>query len=117
MTLIRRKGLLVPLTEVTPPEAGETVETAIAREIEEELAVRAEIGALVGVYSRRGEAVVLIVYAGAIEAGEPRPDGHEVSDVRRFELDALPDELAFPHDRQVLADWKRALQTGRLIEV
>ena len=26
--VIRRKGLLVPLTEVTPPEAGETVETA-----------------------------------------------------------------------------------------
>jgi sulfate adenylyltransferase subunit 2 len=29
--LIRRKGLLVPLTEVTPPEAGETVETAQVR--------------------------------------------------------------------------------------
>ena len=29
--MIRRKGLLVPLTEVTPPEAGETVETATVR--------------------------------------------------------------------------------------
>ena len=29
--VIRRKGLLVPLTEVTPPEAGETVETATVR--------------------------------------------------------------------------------------
>ncbi len=29
--VIRRKGLLVPLTEVTPPEAGEEVETAIVR--------------------------------------------------------------------------------------
>ena len=29
--VIRRKGLLVPLTEVTPPEAGETVETASVR--------------------------------------------------------------------------------------
>ncbi len=29
--VIRRKGLLVPLTEVTPPEAGETVETARVR--------------------------------------------------------------------------------------
>lgn len=29
--VIRRKGLLVPLTEVTPPEAGETVETAEVR--------------------------------------------------------------------------------------
>ena len=29
--VIRRKGLLVPLTDVTPPEAGETVETATVR--------------------------------------------------------------------------------------
>ena len=29
--VIRRKGLLVPLTEVTPPEVGETVETATVR--------------------------------------------------------------------------------------
>ena len=29
--VIRRKGLLVPLTEVTPPEPGETVETASVR--------------------------------------------------------------------------------------
>ena len=29
--VIRRKGLLVPLTEVTPPEPGEQVETAVVR--------------------------------------------------------------------------------------
>ena len=29
--VIRRKGLLVPLTDVTPPEAGESVETATVR--------------------------------------------------------------------------------------
>ncbi|MCZ8075509.1 MAG: sulfate adenylyltransferase subunit CysD [Paucibacter sp.] len=29
--VIRRKGLLVPVTDVTPPEAGETVETATVR--------------------------------------------------------------------------------------
>jgi hypothetical protein len=50
-----------------------------------------------------------------VTAGEPGPDGHEVSEVQRFELDRLPDDLAFPHDRQVLADWKRAIQAGRLI--
>jgi hypothetical protein len=57
---------------------------------------------------------VLIVYAGEIAAGEPRADGHEVSEVRRFPLNALPDGLAFPHDRRVLDDWKRARQTGSL---
>ena len=30
-SVIRRKGLLVPLTDVTPPEEGETVETATVR--------------------------------------------------------------------------------------
>jgi sulfate adenylyltransferase subunit 2 len=29
--VMRRKGLLVPLTDVTPPEAGETVETVQVR--------------------------------------------------------------------------------------
>jgi ADP-ribose pyrophosphatase YjhB (NUDIX family) len=80
----------------------------------EEFGVAVRLTGLVGVYSERGEPVVLVVYAGDIEAGDPVPDGHEVSEVRRFALDALPDELAFPHDRQVLRDWKCALQAGRL---
>ena len=29
--------------------------------------------------------------------------------------DYAGDDLAFPHDRRVLADWKRAVQTGSLI--
>jgi ADP-ribose pyrophosphatase YjhB (NUDIX family) len=94
---------------------GEVLEEAAIREVLEELGVAVRLTGLVGVYSHRGEAVVLIVYAGTIEAGDPRPDGHEVSEVRRFAVDALPNDLAFPHDRQVLADWKRALQTGSLI--
>jgi hypothetical protein len=76
--------------------------------------VAVHLTGLVGVYSERGEAVVLIVYAGDIVAGEARPDGHEVSEVRRFAPDALPEDMAFPHDRQVLAEWKRARQAGRL---
>jgi len=93
---------------------GEVLEEAAAREVLEEFGVAVRLAGLVGVYSERGEPVVLIVYAGTVEAGEPRPDGHEVSEIQRFALDALPEQLAFPHDRQVLADWKRALQTGRL---
>jgi hypothetical protein len=58
-----------------------------------------------------------VVYAAEIEAGEPTPDGHEVSEVRRFALDGLPEGLAFKHDRRVLADWKRARQTGSLIMI
>jgi len=94
---------------------GEVLEEAAVREVLEELGVAVRLGGIVGVYSEQGEPVVLVVYAGEIEAGEPHPDGHEVSEVRRFALDALPDDLAFPHDRQVLSDWKRAVRTGSLI--
>jgi len=96
---------------------GEILEEAAAREVLEELGLAVRLTGLVGVYSERGSAVVLVVYAGEIEAGEPVPDGHEVSEVQRFPLDALPDGLAFPHDRRVLADWKRAVQTGSLIMI
>jgi 8-oxo-dGTP diphosphatase len=93
---------------------GEVLEEAAAREVLEELGLAVELTGLVGVYSQRGEAVVLVVYAGTIEAGEPHADGHEVSEVRRFPLDALPHDLAFEHDRRVLADWKRAVQAGTI---
>ena len=96
---------------------GEVLEEAAVREVFEELGLVVRLTGLVGVYSQRGESVVLIVYAGEIEHGEPRPDGREVSEVRRFPLDALPRDLAFRHDRRVLADWKQAVQAGRLIKI
>jgi ADP-ribose pyrophosphatase YjhB (NUDIX family) len=94
---------------------GEVLEEAAEREVFEELGLVVRLTGLVGAYSERGAPVVLIVYAGRIVSGEPSPDGREVSEVRRFPLDALPDDLAFPHDRRVLADWKRAVQTGSLM--
>jgi ADP-ribose pyrophosphatase YjhB (NUDIX family) len=95
---------------------GEVLEEAAIREVLEELGLAVRLTGLVGVYSEQGEPVVLVVYAGEVEEGVPTPDGHEVSEVRRFGLDALPDDLAFPHDRRVLTDWKRAVQTGSLIK-
>jgi ADP-ribose pyrophosphatase YjhB (NUDIX family) len=88
---------------------GEVVEEAAVREVREEFGIAVRLNGLVGVYSQRGEPVVLVVYAGTIEAGEPHADGYEVSDVRRFPLDRLPENLAFEHDRRVLADWKRVV--------
>jgi ADP-ribose pyrophosphatase YjhB (NUDIX family) len=96
---------------------GEVVEEAAVREVLEEVGLAVRLTGLVGVYSQRGEPVVLVVYAGEIEAGEPIPDGHEVSEVRRFPIDQLPDDLAFEHDRRVLADWKLARQTGSLMRI
>jgi ADP-ribose pyrophosphatase YjhB (NUDIX family) len=93
---------------------GEILEEAATREVLEELGLAVRLTGLVGVYSERGSPVILVVYAGEIAAGEPTPDGREVSEVRRFALDGLPEDLAFPHDRRVLADWKQARQTGSL---
>jgi 8-oxo-dGTP diphosphatase len=86
---------------------GEVLEEAAVREVLEELGVRVELERLVGVYSERGEPVVLVVYGGRIVEGEVQPDGREVVEVRTFPLDKLPEDLAFPHDRRVLADWSR----------
>ena len=63
-------------------------EEAAAREVLEEFGVAVRLTGLVGVYSERDEPVVLVVYSGDVEAGEPRPDGHEVSEIQRFALDA-----------------------------
>jgi mutator protein MutT len=95
---------------------GEVVEEAAVREVREELGLGVRLTGLVGVYSEPGAAVVLIVYSAEVESGEPTPDGREVSEVRRFPLNDLPNGLAFPHDRRVLADWKQARQTGSLIK-
>ena len=52
-------------------DLGETVEAAIARELEEELCVQADVGALVGVYSRADTDVLVIVFEAAL-TGAPR---------------------------------------------
>lgn len=92
---------------------GEPLEEAAVREVMEELGVAVRLTQLVGVYSARGDPVVLVVYAGVVEQGEPRADGHEVSEVRRFPLDALP-QPAFRHDSQVLSDWQRLALEGQV---
>jgi ADP-ribose pyrophosphatase YjhB (NUDIX family) len=96
---------------------GEVLEEAAIREVREEFGLAIRLTGLVGVYSERGNPVILVVYAGEVVAGQPRADGHELSDVRRFELDQLPERLAFQHDRRVLADWMRAREAGRLIMI
>jgi 8-oxo-dGTP diphosphatase len=85
---------------------GEVLEEAAMREVEEEMQVPVRLTGLVGVYSAHGEPVVLVVYAGTVESGVPRPDGDEVSEVRAFPPDALP-EMAFTHDRRIVDDWRR----------
>lgn len=85
---------------------GEELELAALREVREEIGVDARLTGLVGAYSRADDPVVLVVYAGELVAGEPRPDGREIQDVRLFPLESLP-AFAFHHDSRILEDWKR----------
>lgn len=84
-------------------DSGEVLEAAAMREVEEETGLKVRLDRLLGVYSRPGERVVFVAYAGAAEGGSLTP-GEECIEVASFDADALP-ELAFPNDDAILSAW------------
>jgi ADP-ribose pyrophosphatase YjhB (NUDIX family) len=92
-------------------DVGEPTTVAAAREAQEEVGLNVEVLDLVGVYSYRGERVVLVVYDGRVVAGEPRGND-ETLDVKAFPVEEIPwDELAFPSTREALEAWMK--KTGQ----
>lgn len=85
-------------------DAGEVVAEAAVREVFEEAGIDVRIDRLLGVYSRRGDPVVFIAYAGTVGPGTPVA-GPEAFEVGFFPPDLLPD-LAFPHDDEIVAAWR-----------
>ncbi len=84
-------------------ELGESVEDAARRETREEMQIDVALGALVGVYSRSEDRVVLIVY-NARALGIPR-ETQEATEVRAFAPADLPwDELSFWSTTKALRD-------------
>ena len=85
-------------------DLGETAEEAAARETLEEACLEVEDLKLVGVYTRQGPGVVVIVYeARALGPGEA---GDECSEIRWFAPSEIPwDELAFDSTESALRDW------------
>ena len=82
---------------------------AAAREAHEEVGVTVAVGDLLGVYSARDVAVVLIVYRARLVSGTPHA-GAEALEVRWVQPEHLPwDELAFPSTAAALTDWRSTL--------
>ena len=92
-------------------DRGEVVEAAAIREVKEETGLDVELDRLIGVYSLEGNPVVLVVYSAHIVGGEVEV-GHDALAVRTFALEDLP-ALPFPHDEQIMRDWKAALDEAQ----
>lgn len=92
-------------------DVGETAEEAAMRETLEEAHLEVRDLALLGVYTRPGPGVVVIVYrATALGEGQP---GHETSEVAWFAPEEIPwGNLAFDSTEWALRDFMRRL-TGQ----
>ena len=93
-------------------DLGESVQDAAHREVDEELGIAVELGALVGVYSRPQDRVVLIVYA-ARALGDPSTTP-EATEVTAFAPSEIPwGELAFWSTERALRDLLATDGAGR----
>ncbi len=96
-------------------DIGESVEQAARREAREETGLTVQLIQLLGIYSDpardpRGHTATA-VYIGRAEGEIAAADDAKAA--RAYTLDALPEPLAFDHDR-VLADYRRWRETGAL---
>lgn len=84
-------------------EAGESLEQAAMREVREETGLEVQLGRLVGVYSKPGEAGLALTFEGQVTGGKLQAD-HEILEVQYFPLEALPENVR-GHLRQRVEDY------------
>jgi ADP-ribose pyrophosphatase YjhB (NUDIX family) len=119
----RRRGRLLLLRRAIEPRYGtwtfpggymeldESVQEAALREAKEEVRLSLTLGPLLGVYSRPGPGIGVIVFNARAPNGRPRR-GHEALELAWFEPEGIPwDDLAFETTRWALRDW--VAQHGR----
>lgn len=95
-------------------DRGEVVETAALRETKEECGIQVRITDLLGIYSNKGETVVVVVYLARPISGELIPD-EEIQEIEFFRPEEIPwDELAFRSTMDALKDYCNLRKIGRL---
>ena len=106
---VRPDGRTITTLPKGHPEEGEDPPTAALREIWEETAVSASITARLGEvvywYQREGKRIrkTVRMYLCAHVEGEPVADGFEVTRAFWMPLEQAREELAFPGDREMVA--------------
>ncbi len=95
---------------------GEHPEDGARREILEETGLRVQLAGLIGIYmdsyggDDADEWTLNIYYvAKPLDDAEPRA-ADDASEIGWFAPDALPVQMAFRHERQVLSDWQSWLR-------
>jgi len=96
-------------------DVGETLESAAIREAREEVCLDIELQTLLGCYSNperdpRGHTISAVYIAEA--SGSPIA-ADDARNLQVFELDKLPNELAFDH-AQILQDYQAYKMSGQL---
>ncbi|HMM41641.1 MAG TPA: NTP transferase domain-containing protein [Thermomicrobiales bacterium] len=86
-------------------DRGEDVEDAARREVLEETGVRARELTPLGIFSERGETVVLAAFRATANGQTPRQSAESL-ELRAFDPDDLP-PLAFHRDQLVIDAWRR----------
>ena len=87
-------------------EPGEHPEAGAMREIFEETGLQIQLGDLLGIfmdiYETSGDPTLNIFYTATVAGGEARP-GSDATHLQWFDLDALPQQIAFKSAHEVLA--------------
>jgi ADP-ribose pyrophosphatase YjhB (NUDIX family) len=103
-------------------EPGETAEEAAAREVREEAGLELTnlqyFMSAVDTYPPQGEPTLTLCFT-ATTANWPPTAGSDVDEVRAFSPENLPNDLAFPHQRNVMNVWRHtasSLSRSRLLE-
>lgn len=90
-------------------DIGESVETAVAREVMEETGIEFTNSKLLGVYSdpkrdKRGHIVSIVYYGRPRDENITPKGGDDAKEARLFNFDNLPKNIVFDH-KQIILDY------------